>query len=149
MYSVGTIRRNNVWQTEISLWEDAVKKSPYHARSNYTLGVYYFKARRYDDALRMYRLAMQYKPDYPEAYYRLGEYYFTLGDAERSVVNYKKAIEIDPEFFEAHLNLGSACLYLKRYGEAETYFNNAMRFTDNPDYRKKIAGVLEEIKHHE
>jgi len=149
IYSVGTIKRNNVWQTEISLWEDAVRKSPYHARSNYTLGVYYFKARRYDDALRMYRLAMQYKPDYPEAYYRLGEYYFALGDAERSVVNYKKAIEIDPEFFEAHLNLGSVYLYLKRYAEAETYFNNAMRFTDNPDYRKKIAGVLEEIKHHE
>ncbi len=149
IYSVGTIRRNNVWHTEISLWEDAVKKSPYHARSNYTLGVYYFKAKRYDDALRMYRLAMQYKPDYSEAYYRLGEYYFALGDTERSIANYKKAIEIDPEFFEAHLNMGSVYLHLKRYSDAETYFNNALRFTDRSDYRKKITTVLEEIKRHE
>ena len=147
VYSVATYKRNNVWQTEISLWEDAVKKSPRHARSNYTLGVYYFRAKRYKEAFESYKRALFYKPGYPEAYYRLGEYYLSLGDREKSIANYKKAIEAKPEFFEAHLNLGSLYLYSGRLKDAVKCFDNALKFTEDPVYIEKIENTLKEIRH--
>jgi tetratricopeptide (TPR) repeat protein len=148
-YSVATYNRNLVWKTEISLWEDAVKKSPYKARAHYTLGVYYFRAKRYEEAFREYNIALKLKPIYPEAYYRLGEYYFSLRDVEKSIANYKKALQINPEFFEAYLNLGSVYVAARQYKNARECFNNALRFTKDQDYIKNIKAVLEGIKNYE
>jgi len=148
-YSLATHHRNKVWQTEISLWEDTVKKSPRHARTNYTLGVYYFKAKRYQDAINRYERALFYKKDYPEAYYRLGEYYFELKQPERAIENYKKALAIKPNFFEAHLNLASTFLYLKRYQEARESFNNALRFTKDAGHINNINSILEKMRRYE
>lgn len=149
VYSFAAHNRNKVWQSEISLWEDAVKKSPKHARANYTLGVYYFRARRYKEALQRYKTALFYEEDYPEAYYRLGEYYLELKEPHRSIESYKKAIMLKPDFFEAHLNLASVFLHLSKYPEAREYFNNALRLTGNSVYREKITAILEEIKRYE
>lgn len=148
-YSVASYSRNKVWQTEISLWEDAVRKSPCSARANYTLGVYYFRAKRFKEALKRYHLALQYRPAYAEAYYRLGEYYFGFGDAEKAVSNYKRALKIKPDFFEAYLNLGGVYLYLNKYKDARLCYNNALRFTEDSDYIRKINTVIKELERYE
>lgn len=148
-YSFGTYSRNRVWKTEISLWEDAVKKSPYKARAHYTLGVYYFRANRYKEAFREYELALKFKPEYPEAYYRIGEYYFRFGDTERSIWSYKKAIEINPEFLEAYVNLAGVYLNIRQYKDARECFNNALKFTGDPGVIKSINAALKEISHYE
>lgn len=148
-YSTATYNRNKVWQTEISLWEDAVKKSPTKPRPNYTLGIYYFRAKRYRDALKHYELALRYKPLYPEAYYRLGEYYFHLGNVEKAVANYKQAIEIKPEFFEAYLNLAFVYRNSGKYASARRYFKKALELTNEAGYIKEIETVLKELAHYE
>ena len=148
-YSAATYNRNRVWQTEISLWEDAVKKSPSKPRPNYTLGVYYFRAKRYEEALKHYELALRYKPLYPEAYYRLGEYYFHLGNVEKAAATYKQALEIKPEFFEAHLNLGFVYLNSGDYARARRCLKKALELTGEVSYIKEIETVLKEISHYE
>ena len=148
-YSIAAYSRNLAWKTEISLWEDAVKKSPSRARAHYTLGVYYFKAQRYEEALREYSVALELKSEYPEAYYRLGEYYFHFRDMERSVGYYKKAIEMNPEFFEAYLNLGNVYLTAGKYKNAGDCFNNALAFTEDSRYIKNIRDTLRMIPAYE
>ena len=64
--------RNTVWQDEVALWEDVLKKSPYKARPNYNLGVFYMKQGRLDDAIKAYQTAIKLKPDYVEAYNNMG-----------------------------------------------------------------------------
>lgn len=148
-YSFGTYSRNQVWKTEISLWEDAVKKSPNKARVHYTLGVYYFGAKRYKEALKEYTIALKLKPEYHEAYYRLGEYYFNFGDMEKSIWNYKKALEINPEFFEAYVSLGNTYITNRQYIKARECFNNALKFTGDQDVIKNINVVLKKIHRYE
>ncbi|MCX5692823.1 MAG: tetratricopeptide repeat protein [Candidatus Omnitrophica bacterium] len=144
-YSITAYSRNLVWKTEISLWEDAVKKSPYKARAHYTLGVYYFKAQRYEGALREYSIALKLKSEYPEAYYRLGEYWFHFRDIERSVGYYKKAIEMNPEFFEAYVNLSNVYLANRQYIDAKECLSNALKFTNDQDVIKSINRILNEM----
>jgi tetratricopeptide (TPR) repeat protein len=149
LYSITAYNRNLIWKTEISLWEDAVKKSPSKPISHYTLGVYYSRAKRYEDALREYNLALKLKPAYPEAYYRLGEHYFILGNTEKSIEKYKIALRINPEFFEAYLSLGNAYLAAGKYKDARDCFDNALAFTKDPRYIKNIRDVLKRIPAYE
>lgn len=59
-----TISRNNVYKSEVSLWEDTVRKSPNKARGYNNLGYAYFLAGRYDDAKRMYMKALEINPNF-------------------------------------------------------------------------------------
>ncbi len=148
-YSFATYSRNLVWNTEISLWEDAVKKNPYGANGHYTLGVYYFRAKKYQEALKEYVFALKLKPEYPEAYYRLGEYYLIFGDIENSINNYKRAIEINPKFLEAYINLGNIYFDAKQYRNAKECFTNALKCTSDQEFIKNINYVLREVERYE
>jgi tetratricopeptide (TPR) repeat protein len=74
-----TYERNRVWQTSISLWQDAVTKSPRKARPNYNLGTSYFKQRNFPGALYYYLIAKNLDPEYPQVYYNLCLTYGQLG----------------------------------------------------------------------
>jgi len=148
-YSYGTYSRNLVWKTEVSLWEDAVKKAPLKARAHYTLGVYYFREHRNKEALREYELSLKLKPEYPEAYYRLGEYYFASGAIDRAIYNYKKALDLNPDFFEAYVNLGSAYMGSGQHRDAAICFKNALRLTADKRYIAEINSIMERLGQYE
>lgn len=62
-----TIARNEVYRSEISLWEDTVSKSPNKARAHNNLGYAYSLAGRDDEAGNAYREALRLDPDYGKA----------------------------------------------------------------------------------
>jgi hypothetical protein len=62
-----TIARNEVYRSEISLWEDTVSKSRSKARAYNNLGYAYSLAGRDDDASNAYREALRLDPDYGKA----------------------------------------------------------------------------------
>lgn len=98
--------RNRVWKTNVSLWEDVVKKSPSKARPHNNLGVAYENEGRIDDAIRAYLLAIQRDPLYEEAHYNLGLAYDKKGRTDDAVRELFTAIQIHPRHAQAHNNLG-------------------------------------------
>ena len=62
-----TISRNQVYRSEIALWEDTARKSPHKPRAFNNLGYAYFLAGRNEDAEKAYRQALHLKPDYKPA----------------------------------------------------------------------------------
>jgi Flp pilus assembly protein TadD len=54
-----TLARNTVWSDDISLWQDAVLKSPNKAGTYYSLGSAYAKAGRYEEAFTSMRKSIQ------------------------------------------------------------------------------------------
>ena len=59
-----TISRNQVYRSEIALWEDTARKSPHKPRAYNNLGYAYALAGRNQDAEKAYRQALRLKPDY-------------------------------------------------------------------------------------
>ena len=98
--------RNRVWKTNVSLWEDVVKKSPSKARPHNNLGVAYDKEGRLDNAINEYLLTIQIDPAYQEAHYNLGVAYDKKGRTDDAVRELLKAIQISPAYGQAHNNLG-------------------------------------------
>ena len=58
-------QRSQVWASDVSLWEDAVAKSPDNWRAHFQLGIAYYQKSRCDVAAREYETAFRLgKPDY-------------------------------------------------------------------------------------
>jgi len=105
-FSFITYNRNKVWRTEISLWEDVVKKSPNKARPHNNLGLAYKEKGMFDKAIEEYEKVLDIDSGYVDAHNNLGIVYMKRGklnDAERK---FRKILEIDPEYYKAYHNLG-------------------------------------------
>lgn len=70
-----TYQRNLVYQDEISLWSDTVRKSPIKARPYNNLGHAYAMRGQWDRALQEFRTATQLDPDYALARKNLRDAY--------------------------------------------------------------------------
>ena len=69
---VSTLKRNITYQSNLSLWEDTVRKMPDNIRALNNLGLNYIEANRVDDAIRCFAEALDLVPEYPVATCNLG-----------------------------------------------------------------------------
>ncbi len=111
LYSIGTMDRNTIWKDDLSLWLDAVHKSPQAWRAHYNLAHTYEKLGLEDMALPEYRKTAEIRKDYPKAINRIGNIYYRKGQMESALAEYKKAVSISPMDTEIRMNL--ARTYLK------------------------------------
>ena len=59
-----TVSRNTAYRSEVALWEDTVRKSPWKARGWNNLGYAYQQAGRFRDAEAAYLRALRVDPGY-------------------------------------------------------------------------------------
>lgn len=134
LFSVLTVKRNQVWHDELSLWTDTLRKAPNSPRAHYAMGTVYASKDRLDEAIQEYEESIRISPYFPEAFNALGLAYYKKGmkkEGEEAIIaasnvrglinyykkglvedatqHYKKALEIDPSHRDARYNL--ALLY--------------------------------------
>ncbi|ACH38126.1 TPR domain protein [Citrifermentans bemidjiense Bem] len=127
-----TILRNSVWQSEISLWRDAVKKSPAKLRPHQNLALYYGKAGRLEEARQELQQAIAIKPDDFELHNNLGIVYRQQGNLDAAILEYERALQLEPADAMARYNLGNAYLGRGRYQEALEQYQSCLKLI--PDY---------------
>jgi tetratricopeptide (TPR) repeat protein len=127
LLSVGTYSRNKVWNDEIGLWTDCVKKSPNKARPYADLGVAYFNAGVYDKSLETNQKAIQIDPKFGAAYYNLGLTYQRMGDLNKAIAMAKKSLEVDPTLTMPNYSLGEMYFQNGQYDESEKAFQRFLK----------------------
>jgi len=96
---------------------------------------YQFRRRGYDFARQMFTRAIEIDPSYAQAYAGIADcysYLYMYWDANKSNIEAaedasRKALVLDPGLAEAHVARGLAISLSKRYDEAETEFETAIR----------------------
>lgn len=120
---------------DLSAAEEALRKllrkHPKHPVILLQSGNFSWSARRYDDAVRYYQLAVDYCPDYTEAINNLGATLWLLGKQEEAIACYEKVIRLNPDSPEAHYNLAGACYQLGSGAKAIAGFQEAIRLQPN------------------
>lgn len=114
----GTYWRNRVWNSELELWTDCVKKSPKKDRPHFSLGVCFFNQGKYREATDQYNEALRINPNYAEAHNNLGNVFFNQGKYQEATSQYKQTLRINPNSAQAHYNLGNAYLMIGNRGLA-------------------------------
>lgn len=137
-----TIRRNFVWQTPLTLWQDVVEKSPNKARGYVNLGHEQFslfkkdrqraytsqKSSKYlNDALQNFEKAIRLDPKQPDAYTNLSLVYYELDRGDEALMLLEQTIKLDPENPERYLKLADMYYRLSKYKEAVDYFEDIFR----------------------
>lgn len=116
-YGAAAYKRNLVWQDDLTLWTDVVRKSPGKTRAHNNLGDIYFRTGRYGEAIAEFEKARGLKPDV-KTFFNLGSAYYKVGRYEEAEAELRTAIELKPEFADAHYNLASTLRALGRMDEA-------------------------------
>jgi len=105
--AVATWQRNAVWATEVSLWEDCVRKSPTLARPHRALGAALLAQGRSNEAQLQLEEAIRLDPYYEDAYLNLGLVYEDQGWLDKAAQQYRQASRLKPANAKAHYNLGA------------------------------------------
>ncbi len=127
-----TFARNIVWKQEITLWEDAVKKSPNKSRPHNNLGTFYKNLGRLNESLKEYQTALLLNPDYADARNNLGVAFFKKGWTDKAIEQFLIASKLNPDYADAHYNLGLAFLNKGWIDKAIEQYQVALKL--NPDH---------------
>lgn len=104
-----TWQRNQVWQDQVTLWGDAIAKSPHNARAYNNLAEGYVKKNDFLKAKENYLRALQNSPSLSaEQTIRrnLGFAHIVFGEYDQAEKQLLASLRIDPKDPKTHLNLG-------------------------------------------
>lgn len=124
-----TATRNNVWATNIALWEDAVAKGPAKPRSHFNLAQAYQDAGRWPDAIQQYLRALELKPDIYAAYSNMSAILLDQGQFDKARDMLLKVTSLSPRFTEGYINLGVMYVRLKQPDKALEALNKALEIS--------------------
>ncbi|MBF0344168.1 MAG: tetratricopeptide repeat protein [Nitrospirae bacterium] len=156
LYTASTYNRNNIWRSEITVFEDNIKKSPNSIFAYVNLGSVYMEAGRGEDALKTFEAALKIAPRNTDALISIGTLYAERGDIAGAVRKIQYALRINPRCKGAHISLAN--IYAKtgeidkaiREYMAELLVDNSAEVHNNLGYcYEKLNDVSSAIVHYE
>jgi len=142
-----TYDRNRIFRTELSLWEDNVRKSEHLHRPHHNLSKAYMVAGRYPEAIRQMELALEARAGGRThqkylTHYNFGLYCMLANDLEKAQRHLQLSLDYEPGNTGAFNNMARIRLWQDRIPEALDMVHEAIR--RNPtvaDYRHTLAYI--------
>jgi tetratricopeptide (TPR) repeat protein len=126
-------------QEGVQAQSEALAVRPLDPRRHTALALALARARRYDEALKQYDVALRLAPRHAPALVGIGDVFWDHGDVGRATQAYARALEADGGSVDAHNKMGVALALTGRPAAAVTEFEIALRLS--PD-SSEIAGNL-------
>ena len=139
IFSGLTIQRNQIWASEVSLWNDTLKKSPLKVRPVINLAHAYTITGNIDLAVEYFEKALALNPNIFFTNYNLGNLYLKRGREEDALRLLQMAALIRPKIPETHELLGEIFLKRKQIELAEFHLKRAVEI--KPDYALSMRNL--------
>lgn len=137
-----TVRRNQDYASELSLWRDTVTKRPANVRAHYTLGSVLAQQGRTAEAVVEYEEALRLKSDSAPAHNNLGNLLVRAGRAAEAIPHYEAALRVAPSA-ETHNNLGNLLQQTSRPREARNHYEAALKLQPHSaDAHNNLGNLL-------
>jgi len=139
----GTVRRNEVYRSALSLWGDTVGKRPGNARALNDFGNALDSAGRRSEALASYDRALQLKPDHAMAYYNKAESLLKMGQTAAAIELFDQALRFSPDYFKALRGKGDALVKAGQGDAAIPLYQQALKLQpDDADAARSLGIAL-------
>jgi tetratricopeptide (TPR) repeat protein len=126
-----TFQRNKIWKNDLTLWGDAVSKSPQKARPYNHLGLAYYREGKSDLAIIDYSKAIELQPNYAEVYNNRGIVLDEQNKNKQAINDFSKSIELKPNSVGAYMNRGNVFNEEKNFDLALKDFDRAIELKPN------------------
>ncbi|HAX62211.1 MAG TPA: hypothetical protein DCX95_06650 [Elusimicrobia bacterium] len=137
-FSVSTIKRNNDWLTDYTLWMATLKIDPNNYKAHYNLGVIAREEKRYEEAEKKLKKAVELRPTSIPAHSELAFLYFKQELWDKAIEMYKKSLNLI-DFYETQ------GLDLKK-DKSGLYRDLAMCYNKKKDFSSSIDSYLKAIE---
>jgi tetratricopeptide (TPR) repeat protein len=134
--------RNAVWKSDVSLWKDALKKSPGKARPHSNLGIAYKVEGNIEMAIKYNEIAIKIDPTYANAYIKLGDIYFSKGLLDKAIKYYEAALLLNPYYAYVYHNLGVAYHIKGLTDEAIWHYERALELKPYYTAARNNLGIV-------
>jgi len=142
-----TARQNNFWNSDYALAARGVQIAPGNTLAANNLGAEMAVKGDYQNAILLFRQAIERRPDHWLPNFNLGYVYYRLGELREAEHFLRQAIQISSEDAAEHRFLGFALLEMGRKDEAEQELRRAISLKSNaPDQHHALGTILEERK---
>ena len=138
-FSMGVMNRNGDWADEVSLWNDAKKKSPNLVRPYNNVGEAYDKLGKYDEAIIEFEGALKINPNYFFGLNNLGNIYGKQRKLPEAIGYFERALEQKPDYSPAHYNLARAFHLTGKREEAVESYRKAIK--SNPYFEQAFYNL--------
>jgi protein O-mannosyl-transferase len=105
-FSVVTFQRSQVWKNTLTLFNDAVERSPGSAFAWNNRGIARYSGNDLEGALNDYNRAITLFPGYSGAYYNRGIICYSMREFTRANTDYSTAIDLNPKFASCYAARG-------------------------------------------
>jgi tetratricopeptide (TPR) repeat protein len=133
--------RNTVWRTEMSLWQDAVRKSPNKARPLDNLGASYGELGDYMTAISYSKKAIRADPKYSWAYFNLGVAYKNMKKYQDAIEMFKKAMSLPPKMSHPHFYLADTYAAIEDYDNAIVHYLEGIKLLATPERYNNLGAA--------
>ena len=137
-----TMKRNAVWQSELSLWQDTHQKSPHKLRPLINLARAHSLEGNSEKAIQYYQESLVKGPGVFATNYNLGALYLEKGLVTDALRHFQLASRIEPEIPEPFAKLGEIYLSQKNFKLADSYFKRAAELNPRSSKVFKNLGVV-------
>jgi tetratricopeptide (TPR) repeat protein len=130
----------------IAEFEKAAKVSPREPNVHFGLGFLYWKSHEYEKAKLAFETELRHDPDNAEALAYLGDTEMELGNREQATSLLTRAVALKSDVRIAHIDLGVLLLQDKRYKEAVSEFQKAIKLDPTqPDAHYRLAHAYQDL----
>ena len=110
------------------------------------LGIICQASHRTEEAILLYKKAIQINPNYPNAYANLGGLHQNLGNLDQALACTLKSLELKPDNPTAHLNLGSIYKDLGNLDQALASTLKSLELKpDNPTAHLNLGSIYKDL----
>lgn len=140
-----TYARNQVWMNEISLWSDAVRKSPNKARPhlNYGRALYASGFVELTKIKEEFETAKRLCPRCPSPYHNLAFVYWKEGDYQRAIASSLEAINLKPDLHDAIYHLSRMHRELNQWDHARSYLERLVSMSPGSKYVRAYSDLVD------
>ena len=142
LLALGTYNRNKVWQSELTLWQDGIEKSPGNPRVMNNLGLAIKANARYatspqqrindlHKAISYFSKSMTGDTIFTQAYLHRGLTYLELEEYEKALLDVQRVASTKPKY--AYMKLYIEGVILAKQGMLESALNNFNNAIDKKD----------------
>jgi protein O-mannosyl-transferase len=141
--AVATVFQVPHWKNTFTLFSHALDVTTDNDIALNNLGVAYFDAGRYSDAMKMYQLAKQINPATADVHKNIGGVLAKTGKPDEALREYEEAVRLEPKKADLQIFLAETLASHGKNEEALSHFSEAARLAPkNALYQNDLAVAL-------
>jgi tetratricopeptide (TPR) repeat protein len=125
--ATATVFQIQYWKNTITLFSHDLDVTHANDTALVNLGVAYYELGRNDDALKLYRLAVEINPHYADVYKNIALALEKTGKSDEALAQYKKAVEVNPKSADLQHSLAEALTAHGNKEQAVEHYSEAVR----------------------